>query len=403
MASFPDDPRLAEIAGELERMRWAAELYDREWRLVWVSDELKRLIGTHDEEAIGYGRHMVEVRLLETWLPTITDESRASALSLDFPLTFEHTPGGKDGVVGLIDFEGTVNDLDAEAMRGVIASLEPRPLPMLWSWHMDYLQADLPPARIGRVAASLRDEAGELEGVAMVYGSGLPATVLNLLARGDESMFERMARLMEPGRRQAAVLFADLQASGALSRRLPGSVYFKLIRAMTTEIDDVIGRRLGIVGKHVGDGVTAFFLADDLGSPSAAARAAIEAAREIGEIASRLPGGLGPEAAGLDPGECPINVGVHWGGTLYMGQVVTGGRLEVTALGDEVNECARIQGVARDGAALASKTLIEHLDADDARAVDLDPESLLYTTVAEMPAADDKARRDAGGIALTEV
>jgi len=57
-----------------------------------------------------------------------------------------------------------------------------------------------------------------------------------------------------------------------------------------------------------------------------------------------------------------INAGVHWGGALYLGQVITGGRLEVTALGDEVNECARIQQSARDGALLASKPLVERLD-----------------------------------------
>ena len=82
-----------------------------------------------------------------------------------------------------------------------------------------------------------------------------------------------------------------------------------------------------------------------------------------------------------------MNVGVHWGGTLYMGQVVTGGRLEVTALGDEVNECARIQQAARNGAAYASKALIERLSAADS----------------ELPGADPKAIRDAGGIAVARL
>jgi class 3 adenylate cyclase len=47
-----------------------------------------------------------------------------------------------------------------------------------------------------------------------------------------------------------------------------------------------------------------------------------------------------------------------------MGQVVTGGRLGVTALGDEVNECARMKQTATGGALLASKALIERLDPD---------------------------------------
>ena len=91
-----------------------------------------------------------------------------------------------------------------------------------------------------------------------------------------------------------------------------------------------------------------------------------------------------------------LNVGVHWGGALYMGQVVTGGRLEVTALGDEVNECARIQETARDGTVLASKALIERLDAEDARGIGLDPERVVYRTIGELPGASEKAVRDAG-------
>jgi len=66
-----------------------------------------------------------------------------------------------------------------------------------------------------------------------------------------------------------------------------------------------------------------------------------------------------------------VSVGVHWGGSLYMGQVVTRGRLEVTALGDEVNECARIQRAASGGAILASKGVLERLDGH-ARSADHD-------------------------------
>lgn len=86
-----------------------------------------------------------------------------------------------------------------------------------------------------------------------------------------------------------------------------------------------------------------------------------------------------------------------------MGQIVTGGRLEVTALGDEVNEAARIQQVARDGIAFASKAVVERLDPDDAAVVGIDPDTATYRTVAEIPGADEKTVRDAGGIAVTEI
>ena len=86
-----------------------------------------------------------------------------------------------------------------------------------------------------------------------------------------------------------------------------------------------------------------------------------------------------------------------------MWQVVTGGRLEVTALGDEVNECARIQQSARDGAVLASKTLLERLEDADASELGIDPDRAAYRTVGELEHATDKAIRDAGGIAVTSV
>ena len=95
-------------------------------------------------------------------------------------------------------------------------------------------------------------------------------------------------------------------------------------------------------------------------------------------------------------GELKINAGVHWGGALYLGQVITGGRLEVTALGDEVNECARIQQSARDGALLASKPLVERLDPEHAQAFGLDPLTIMYRTVGELPGVTPKAVRDAG-------
>ena len=253
------------------------------------------------------------------------------------------------------------------------------------------------------VALRLFDDAGEFIGTAYLYGASLPARLLAFVTRGSQAMFTRMAELVEPGRRVAAVLFADLQASGALSRRLSSAVYFKLVRELTTAMDMVVIRRRGIVGKHAGDGVSAFFLADEFESASAAAAAAIEAAHDLRREAARVAADVARATGLFDPTDCPMNIGIHWGGTLYMGQVVTGGRLEVTALGDEVNECARIQQSARDGAVLASKPLIERLVDGDARRVGIDPQEVVYCTLAELPGVDAKAVRDAGTLPVTEL
>jgi class 3 adenylate cyclase len=142
--------------------------------------------------------------------------------------------------------------------------------------------------------------------------------------------------------------------------------------------------------------VTAFFLAEALGSESAAARAAIDAARTLRNAVAEI-----AERSGLAPDDVVLRFGLHWGATLYVGLIKTVARSEVTALGDEVNEAARIEACASGGRALASKALIERLNRDDARTLDL--ERVNYTPLGELTTATEKARRDAPAIAVCDV
>lgn len=397
----------------MEKTRWSFAVCDHEWRLVWVSEDMKVLVGEHDEDKLGYGKHILECWTSDTWHDTVSEESHLSSFFDQVPYILFDTPGGADALMNLTDDAGRpAIDLDDPVVQECLAqigaseesifSVEPQEPPPLWVTAIDYIQEGFEPETVKCLNVRLHDnKAGSFLGTLMLYGSSLPARILSLVARGDEGMYERMSKLVRPGRRQAAVLFADLQESGVLSRRLPSAAYFKLVAGITSAIDDVVTRRCGIIGKHAGDGATAFFLVDDAGSPSAAARTAIEAAREIAEVAGRTAKAVGDETGLQEAADLRVNVGVHWGGTLYMGQLVTGNRLEVTALGDAVNEGARIQESARDGEAFASKSLIEHLSAEDAAALGLDPDVLLYRTIAELASASDKAKRDAGGIPVT--
>jgi hypothetical protein len=70
--------------------------------------------------------------------------------------------------------------------------------------------------------------------------------------------------------------------------------------------------------------------------------------------------------------ELLLRFGLHWGSTLYVGRILTRGRSEVTAFGDEMNETARIEVCATGGRTLASKALIERLDRTDAGALGID-------------------------------
>jgi len=382
------DARLAEIAEQLDGAMIAAELFDPEWRLVWVSAELKTLLEEPSEERLGLGCHALEARTNDLWTNSTTQGSRRAWTVANLGYILAETP--PEILAGLDLGEG-----DLRLDPGVSEEVEPGPAPLTWSYEIVYRRPGFQPLAITCLSIRLHARDGEVVGTANAYSPALPSSIVDLLARGDERMFERMSRLIEPGRREAAILFADLQASGALSRRLSSAAYFRLIREMTTAIDRVVAEHAGVVGKHAGDGVTAFFLASELGSESAAARAAVEAAREIRAAAA----GVGGDAAD----EVLMNVGLHWSGALYMGQVVTDGRLEVTALGDEVNECARIQQTARDGSILASKPVLERLDAADAGAIGIDPDALAYRALAELPGAEGKSIRDAGGVAVAEL
>jgi class 3 adenylate cyclase len=293
------------------------------------------------------------------------------------------------------------NERDLGPLAGPFATVEPVRSPSAFAANFDTHFADGGEISVSRVVVRLHRPDGSFAGLlAMFVGGGLRSSLQTMLARGDQGMFERMAELTEPERRPAAVLFADLEASGVLSRHLSSKAYFRLIRDLTTAIDDAIVEAGGIVGKHAGDGVSAFFLAEQCGrgcegeEDSHAAAAALQAAVAIRERAGEI----------ATPGDPPrINVGLHWGATLVIGQVVTGGRLEVTALGDEVNEAARVQEVATGGRILATKDLIERLPADIAETFGFEPDAIQYEILAEMPGASDKARRDAGGLAICEI
>jgi class 3 adenylate cyclase len=98
-----------------------------------------------------------------------------------------------------------------------------------------------------------------------------------------------------------------------------------------------------------------------------------------------------------------LNVGLHFAPRLYLGQLITSGRLEVTALGDEVNECARVQESSRGGDILATKPLLEQLDPQDADALGIRPDAAVYAPLSDWPTATEKARRDAAALPVTRI
>jgi class 3 adenylate cyclase len=369
VADFPEHPILRAIAQHVEKVGMSVTIADHEMNLIWMSSEGLRIFGPGITRY--YGKHYLHFGWSPELIGRSTERSILRAGLSWVPMYIDKTPGGREAVRALL--ESIVGP-----GSGAIVDQVPDHQDPMWSMTMKLSPAEgMEHVLTSAIVTEVYDRDGGYVGAVAIFGAALPARLVNFLARGDVAALERMVKLTTPGRRSAAILFADVQSSGTLSRRLPSAVYFRLVRSLITAIDIVVIGHDGIVGRHAGDGATAFFLTEDSGSASSAARAAIAAARDIGNAVRDTAEGVETETGGLVTAkECTINIGLHWGGSLYMGQLNTGGRLEVTALGDAVNECARIQESARDGEILVSKALIENLDADAAAALAIDPDVL---------------------------
>ncbi len=382
---------LDQWAQQISSLKWSALILDPDWTLRWVSDQLKQFLRSQLDEELGVGKHIAEAFLTESWLKTVHPESQIEmAMRLGPYIRYDFDRRGWD-----------LDRLDVpDMLRPVLEVIEPIKPPDVISWSFQYLgpdnESDLPDYRVDACGFRMVDSSGNDAGMIVVTFMGVRPDLLALLARGDEAMYERMARLVEPSPHQAALLFCDMHESGVISRRLPSAAYFKLVRRLWTGIDDVIATETGIVGKHAGDGASAYFLVDDLGNESATVAAAIRAARRIHEVSAEV-------FREIVDSECLMKIGVHFAGNLYMGQLVPGGRLDVTALGDEVNETARIQESIGPGGTLASKALMDQLTPDDASSLGIDIEKLRFQTIAELETAPAKAVRDAGGLPVVEL
>jgi class 3 adenylate cyclase len=380
---LPEHPELRKLAQALEAAGVAAEILDHKWRVVYTTSEDALSLGLDPSEMHHhYGLSLiVRPERRPDW---VTDREAGSLFwRAEGPHMVRDVPPDDP------DFEEIFGRLAPRARE-----LAAAPPTLAHRNEMDFKNlASFDkswPSTANLVYIRLHDARGRFIGTLMLAILNLPQSLAMRLARGDVEMYRRMDRLREPCRRAAAILFADLEASGELSRRLSSRAYFELIRALTDLIDSVVGEHTGILGKHAGDGASALFLAEDADGDSTAARSAIEAAREIRDRATALSDNV------------RVKVGVHWGATLTVGQVSTRGRLEVTALGDAMNEAARIENAAHGGVVLASKDAVERLSTQDAHSLAVDPDTLTYRTIAELT-TNEKAVRDAGSIAVAEL
>ena len=388
--ALPDDPTLAAYAAVLNETGHWATVFDAQWRVVFVTDELR--LSTGEQVVQRRGNHYFgpsEVsRRTAMFFGDGTEAARRSFRRLG-PFMLFDTPGGRDELRRVVD----------PALVDLIDEIEPVEAPPVSRGIENITKLAGSSAENSVLSMRVHDRAGKFVGTIYLAkprpGMSQLATATAL---ADLDHLDRMALVDGPDRRPAAVLMADLEASSPLARRLSTAQYFAFGRRLVRAADQCIVDHGGIVGRHAGDGVVAFFLAETAGSESAAARACIETARALRTAVVDV-----AERSGLQESDVTLRFGLHWGATLYVGRITTVGRSEVTALGDEVNEAARIEACATGGRTIASKVLVERLNPADAQALEIDPDHATYTPLADLATATDKARRDAPAIAVCDI
>ena len=98
------DPRLADVAEQLETTGSAAEIYDPEWRLVYLTSQFRFFAGDKSLEELGVGRHAVAIRAAELH-GMVPDEVELRWLRTNIPLMAHDTPGGADAIRAMLPDE----------------------------------------------------------------------------------------------------------------------------------------------------------------------------------------------------------------------------------------------------------------------------------------------------------
>lgn len=151
---------------------------------------------------------------------------------------------------------------------------------------------------------------------------------------------------------EAALMLCDLRGFTELSNRLSPAHVLKTLDTYFDHVVPAITEAGGEIVKFMGDAVLAFFQCDDA---SIACKAALQAAFNSLENLDRLTEAGTPLHAGIS---------LHYGEVSY-GNIGSGGRLDFTVIGPDVNLISRIQGVcsASGRSLLTSERFAKLLDS----------------------------------------
>jgi class 3 adenylate cyclase len=158
-----------------------------------------------------------------------------------------------------------------------------------------------------------------------------------------------------PALRQMAVLFTGLQQPSRLWAELPPEEYFELVNDIWLQVDPIFERYQGSCGRHPGEGMACYFLAQPGSSHlSNALAAAVEVRAVMRRVSRQWQSRKGWST------ELFMNTGVAQGRE-WVGHLRPGPQSEMTVMGDAADHAAALSGIARDGAVWATRDLVARL------------------------------------------
>jgi class 3 adenylate cyclase len=144
--------------------------------------------------------------------------------------------------------------------------------------------------------------------------------------------------VLEAERRQLTVLFCDLADSTALSTQLDPEELREVVRAYQQTSTAIIDHYAGHIAQHLGDGLLVYFgypaaHEDDAQRAVRTALGIVEAIQQLSFPTIQLPRPL------------QVRIGIHTG-LVVVGEIGSGERREILALGETPNLAARLQALA---------------------------------------------------------
>jgi len=139
---------------------------------------------------------------------------------------------------------------------------------------------------------------------------------------------------MQPARRDAVVMFADLQGFTNYSENRTPEEVAEFLNSCWSVAADIVEAHGGVINKYLGDGFLAIF-----GVPLALDDAESAAAQTASQLQEALSAQL--EAQGL-----ALCIGIH-AGPMIVGGIGSESRCEFTVIGSTVNLASRIEGLNR--------------------------------------------------------